>query len=126
MSRKKQETKVLCPGCGTEFAIADKEFAATGTVIGKNSDCLLYTSRPIRLSNAEIYRQIREHMEKVNLHPAIVKKASFEMCIRDSDTDMRTTLKRNAFKWAPRNQAWQRQLTRNAEYAAGQVLKITI
>jgi hypothetical protein len=39
---------------------------------------------------------------------------------------MRTTLKRNAFKWAPRNQAWQRQLTRNAEYAAGQVLKITI
>ena len=36
--RKKQETKVLCPGCGTEFAIADKEFAATGTVIGKNSD----------------------------------------------------------------------------------------
>ena len=23
--------------------------------------------RPIRLSNAEIYRQIREHMEKVNL-----------------------------------------------------------
>lgn len=29
--------------------------------------------RPIRLSNAEIYRQIREHMEKVNLHPAIVK-----------------------------------------------------
>ena len=39
------------------------------------------------------------------------------------DTDMRTTLKRNAFKWAPRNQAWQRQLTRNAEYAAGQVLE---
>ena len=32
--------------------------------------------RPVRLSNVEIYRQIREHMEKVNLHPAIVKKAS--------------------------------------------------
>ena len=32
--------------------------------------------RPIRLSNAEIYRRFREHMEKVNLHPAIVKKAS--------------------------------------------------
>lgn len=29
--------------------------------------------RSIRLSNAEIYRQIREHMEKVNRHPAIVK-----------------------------------------------------
>ena len=37
MSRKKQETKILCPGCGTEFAIADKEFTATGIVIGKNS-----------------------------------------------------------------------------------------
>ena len=42
------------------------------------------------------------------------------------DAGMRTTLKRNAFKWSPRNQAWQRQLTRNAEYAAGQVLKISI
>lgn len=42
------------------------------------------------------------------------------------DAGMRTALKRNAFKWSPRNQAWQRQLTRNAEYAAGQVLKITI
>lgn len=42
------------------------------------------------------------------------------------DAGMRTTLKRNAFKWSPRNQAWQRQLTRNAEYAARQVLKIDI
>lgn len=48
MSRKKQETKVLCPGCGTEFAIADKEFAATGTVIGKNSD--LGTVYPVVVS----------------------------------------------------------------------------
>lgn len=36
--------------------------------------------------------------------------------------EMRTRLKRNAFKWSPRNQAWQRQLTRNAELAARQVL----
>ena len=42
------------------------------------------------------------------------------------DAGMRTALKHNAFKWSPRNQAWQRQLTRNAEYAAGQLLKITI
>lgn len=42
------------------------------------------------------------------------------------DAEKRTVLKRNAFKWAPSQQAWQRQLTRNAEYAAGQVLKITI
>ena len=33
------------------------------------------------------------------------------------DEDMRTKLKSNGFKWSPRNKAWQRQLTRNAEYA---------
>lgn len=37
MNGKKKETKVLCPGCGTEFAIAKEEFTATGRVIGKNS-----------------------------------------------------------------------------------------
>ena len=34
------------------------------------------------------------------------------------DSDMRTKLKGNAFKWPPRNQAWQRQLTQNAVIAA--------
>lgn len=34
---KKQNTKVTCPECGTEFAIAEKEYKATGTVIGKDS-----------------------------------------------------------------------------------------
>lgn len=42
------------------------------------------------------------------------------------DAEMRTTLKRSAFKWSPRNQAWQRQLTRNAECAVRQVFNITI
>lgn len=42
------------------------------------------------------------------------------------DAEMRMELKRHAFKWSPRNQAWQRQLTRNAEYAARQVLKIEL
>lgn len=36
MSKKKRETKVLCPGCGTEFAIADKEQTVVATVIGKD------------------------------------------------------------------------------------------
>ena len=42
------------------------------------------------------------------------------------DTEMRTTLKRNAFKWSPRNQAWQRQLTVNAVRAAEVVLNINL
>lgn len=37
MNKKKKETKVLCPECGTEFAIAKKEYAAVTTVIGENS-----------------------------------------------------------------------------------------
>lgn len=33
----KKETKVLCPQCGTEFAIADREVTTVATVIGKDS-----------------------------------------------------------------------------------------
>ena len=33
----KQKTKVLCPQCGTEFAIADKEKTVVATIIGKDS-----------------------------------------------------------------------------------------
>lgn len=37
MNNKKKETKLLCPKCGTEFAIPKKEFTTVATVIGKNS-----------------------------------------------------------------------------------------
>lgn len=42
------------------------------------------------------------------------------------DNDMRTRLKRETFKWSPRNKAWQRQLTRNAVCAARRLLNITL
>ena len=38
------------------------------------------------------------------------------------DADTRDALKSNGFHWSPRNKAWQRQLTQNAEYAARRVL----
>lgn len=38
------------------------------------------------------------------------------------DADTRAALKQNGFRWSPKNQAWQRQLTDNAERAARQVL----
>ena len=38
------------------------------------------------------------------------------------DEDTRAALKQNGFRWSPRNQAWQRQLTPNAESAARRVL----
>lgn len=39
--------------------------------------------------------------------------------------DTRAALKQNGFRWSPKNQAWQRQLTDNAERAARQVLSLT-
>lgn len=38
------------------------------------------------------------------------------------DANTRAALKQNGFRWSPKNQAWQRQLTDNAERAARQVL----
>ncbi len=38
--------------------------------------------------------------------------------------EMRDKLKRNGFRWSPKNQTWQRQLTDNAERAAREVLNI--
>jgi hypothetical protein len=33
------------------------------------------------------------------------------------DEEMRAALKENGFRWSPKNNAWQRQLTENAERA---------
>ena len=40
------------------------------------------------------------------------------------DEETRAALKQNGFRWSPKNQAWQRQLTDNAERAARQVLRL--
>ena len=40
------------------------------------------------------------------------------------DPDTRAALKQNGFRWSPQNQAWQRQLTDNAERAARQALRL--
>ena len=39
------------------------------------------------------------------------------------DADVRSILKSNGFKWAPSQAAWQRQLTENARYSLGRVIK---
>lgn len=99
----------------------------------------IVTSRHSIFKYPELVRKVREkQQERANRKN---KEAPFEggkvvynyeedrlqiLFDKIPDAEMRTALKRNAFKWSPRNQAWQRQLTRNAEYAVGQVLKITI
>ncbi len=42
------------------------------------------------------------------------------------DSDMRSNLKSRAFKWSPRNKAWQRQLTSNAIDAVERILEIKL
>ena len=42
------------------------------------------------------------------------------------DADTRQVLKSHGFRWSPRNQAWQRQLTKNAEYDAKQILNLEV
>ena len=39
------------------------------------------------------------------------------------DAEVRSVLKSNGFKWAPSQEAWQRQLTNNARYALQSVIK---
>lgn len=42
------------------------------------------------------------------------------------DADTRQALKSHGFRWSPRNQAWQRQLTKNAEYDAQKILNLEV
>lgn len=39
------------------------------------------------------------------------------------EADVRSVLKSNGFRWSPKNECWQRQLTNNARYALKRVLK---
>lgn len=39
------------------------------------------------------------------------------------DDEVRNILKKNAFKWSPKNGCWQRQLTSNATYAVKSIIK---
>ncbi len=39
------------------------------------------------------------------------------------DEETRTALKKHGFKWSPKNQAWQRQLTQNAKYSLKRLIE---
>jgi hypothetical protein len=39
------------------------------------------------------------------------------------DEKTRSVLKSNGFKWAPSQNAWQRQLTENAKYSLQRIIK---
>lgn len=64
MRNKKKETKVLCPGCGMEFAIAKNEFTALTTVIGQDSGLgIVYPATVGRTTPAKLPKTAQERIE---------------------------------------------------------------
>lgn len=64
MCNKKKETKVLCPECGTEFAIAKNEFTTMATVIGQDSGLgVVYPATVGRTAPAKLPEKAEERIE---------------------------------------------------------------
>ena len=99
--------------------------------------------QPFQLSNN--LAKIKATEEAIKRHTAMAesedKEFTFdggkvEYCYSDEririyfdkipDVEIRTKLKSEAFKWSPKNQAWQRQLTPNAIRATERVLGVGI
>jgi hypothetical protein len=97
-----------------------------------------FLSYQLRNNNAEIHRVEKRlkvlktakdngNKEQENEHFKIVENTEIMRLQlffdNKPDEDMRTLLKRNGFRWSPRNKCWQRQLTENARYALRRVIK---
>lgn len=95
-----------------------------------------FTSYELTNNNAEIKRLERRIQELSYNKEVGFSGWDFEGGYAEANTDMnrlqlyfdekpdeqrRTILKSNGFKWAPSQGAWQRQLTDNAIYSAGQI-----
>lgn len=100
--------------------------------------CIGYPSYQLTNNNQNIHRI----EERLNLLKAVKEKGSSEQeyetfkvventeamryqIIFDGkpDTEVRTLLKSNGFKWAPSQGAWQRQITTNGKYALSRVVE---
>lgn len=79
-----------------------------------------------------------ERLEKEKAKETTVKETSLFQIVENTeimrlqlifpekpDEETRSILKSNGFRWSPKNQAWQRQLTNAARYAAENILKKT-
>ncbi|WP_195594610.1 ubiquitin carboxyl-hydrolase [Bacteroides fragilis] len=64
MNNKKKETKVLCPTCGTEFAIPKNEFATVATVVGEDSGLgIVYPATVGRSTSSQLPKTVQERIE---------------------------------------------------------------
>ena len=63
-TRETKATKVLCPECGTQFAIAKKGFTTVATVIGEDSDLgTVYPATVGRTASAKLPKTAQERIE---------------------------------------------------------------
>ena len=69
-------------------------------------------TRRIELMGEDV--EVVENMESMRLQLRFDGKPSEQV---------RTALKKHGFRWSPRNEAWQRQLTENARFALKQMLR---
>lgn len=144
---RKYKTLDGCPGISAK----DREWLTSPGVFaaGDGSPLALYgvpfPAYALQSSNAAIKRCAARLEEFDNLHAAesatpsshfetdsiageIVKNVEqnrLQILFDDiPDPQLRADLKANGFRWSPKNQAWQRQLTDNAMRAAEKVLGI--
>jgi len=86
-------------------------------------------------NNNQNMRRVRQRIEELQSRPdftgwdfeggraeANIEENRLQLFFDEKPTDeLRKELKQNGFKWAPSQNAWQRQLTKNAIYAAGRI-----
>lgn len=129
---RKNKTLEGCPGLSEEAARAIQDNWAGGWYPGRP-----YPPYALSNNNANIRRiQARiAELEAKQEAPApegwvfdggMVKANTEENRLQilfddKPDAELRSELKRNGFRWAPSQKAWQRQLTDNAIYAAKQI-----
>lgn len=99
-----------------------------------------YASYTLQNNNAEIRRLKKrlEELEKVKNEAEEEKEIEYSNFTVVKNTDImrlqilfddipdketRDILKSNAFRWSPKNKAWQRQYTKNGEYALKKVIE---
>lgn len=82
-------------------------------LVPANGNAVVFASREAAQRRASQLKYQNGRGERIRLH--------FE---GKPDPEMITKLKQAAFKWSPRNMAWQRQLTSNALYATKRLLGV--
>jgi hypothetical protein len=117
----KEETakELLSPGFGTKYGFASFSLTNNNAKINLlKKDIAAEERRETERENGNKEYTINginvcENVEQNRIQILFEGKPEFEM---------RTKLKKNGFRWSPRNTAWQRQLTANAVYATKNVL----